>query len=362
MRGFVGIGQADIIEQAVDEATRGLRNADLIILTAPYEKAEKAAMLIHQKYPLIPMIGTTGEAMTKQGYTSGAITVTALAGVEVCTGIIEDIKTHPIKSIRAFNEDAQKIDAKSTNTICMEFTTGSEDKLLSTIKPILKKYGISMLGGSASNAPLGCKNMVIHNGMAYNRSCVYAFIKNNAGKIKLFSENIYEKLTGKPHFVTTSDTNTNSLFQLDEQSAFDVYMDETGVDKEHIINNMTRQPFGRAIGDELQITATGSLDMNGVMFTQKTLYENDKVYVMNAGDYRQIHSEFVENIKNSCTRISFIYGFESKNRIKLFDEEGYTNDMLNEIGSLGNYICHLSDGQQFMNQQHNQTLVCVVFE
>ena len=47
MRGFVGIGQSDNIETAVSEATAGIRNADLFILMAPFNKAEMSASMLY---------------------------------------------------------------------------------------------------------------------------------------------------------------------------------------------------------------------------------------------------------------------------------------------------------------------------
>ena len=49
MRGFVGISHAQDTEEAIREATAGLKNAELIIMIAPLEKAEQEAELNNKK-------------------------------------------------------------------------------------------------------------------------------------------------------------------------------------------------------------------------------------------------------------------------------------------------------------------------
>lgn len=362
MRGFVGIGHAENIEEAVNEATAGLKNADLLVLLAPFDAAEQAADLLSQKYPAVPMIGTCGNSVGKSDIEDRQIVVVGFAGVTVSCGLIKDIRTAPVMYVKQFEDNLKSIDASSANTICMEFLTGAEDKVLSTLGSVLNRYDIPLAGGSSYGVPLGEKHIVIYNGKIYSRSCVYAFIKNNAGKIKLFCENIYEKMNKRPHYATLVDVNTKSLFQLDGTPAYEVYSEETGCDKDNIVSNMPKNPLGRALGDDIYISATQSLDMNGVMFNGKSLYENDSVYIMQLGDYQQIHKEMLDTIKASTNRISFIFAFDCVNRLRLFAENDYLSDYIDSMSCLGNYAALISNGQQYNNQHCNQTLVCAVFE
>ncbi|MGN0435793.1 MAG: FIST N-terminal domain-containing protein [Wujia sp.] len=362
MRGYVGIGQSDSVEEAVSEATQGLKNADLIIMTAPYAIAATAASLLHEKYPHTPIIGTTGSYIGKGTICKAGLMVVGFAGVTVVTGVIDDVKNAPIASIRQIEEDAKKIDAGTNNTICMEFITGDEEKTLSTLNSVLSRYDIGLIGGSSHGVPLGEKHMVIYNGKIYNRSCVYAFVKNNAGKIKLFKENIYEKLSNRAHHATLVDTNTKSLFQIDGLPAYEVYSVETGYEKEEVVDHMLTNPLGRAIGDEIYLSATKTLDSNGVMFNGKAIFDNDSIYIMKLADYQQIHQAFIDDIRKSMNRVSMVYGVECLNRLKLFENEAYTNTYLESMSELGMYAAHLTYGQQFNSQHMNQTLVCAVFE
>lgn len=362
MRGFVGIGQSDNIEAAVSEATGGLRNADLLILLAPYDKAEKAASFLLEKYPSVPMIGTTGASVAGDKTGDSQIIVIGLAGVTVSCGLVQDLNKAPLNYIKDFESSLKELEFKPEHTICMEFITGNEEKTISTLSTVLNRYNISLCGGSSYGTPLGEKPLVIYNGKIYYQSCVYAFIKNNAGKIRLFKENIYEKLSERAHFATLVDSNTKTLFQLDDEPAHEVYTRETGVETENIADNMINNPLARMLGDDTYLIQTKSLDINGVMFNGKAVYENDSIYIMQPGDYRQIHADTIAMIKGSSNRISFVFGFDSINRLKFFTGEDYLQDYLSSMSELGTYVSLLGDGQQYNNQHINQTLVCAVFE
>lgn len=362
MRGFVGTSFSFSPETAVAEVTKGLKNADLLILTAPYKILEDVAALIHEKYPHIPMIGTSGNYETSNGINYTGVSLVALAGVNVSAGIIKNIKTTPISSIMDFEKDAKYIEAGNENTICMEFITGSEEKTLSSMSSVLRNYGINLVGGSAHDVPRGAKQYIVFNGRVYDYACAYAFIKNPTGKIKVYSENIYEKLSKHTHYATLVDPNTKSLFQIDGKVAFELYAEETGTTREELVENMLRNPLGRAIGEDIYISTTTALDINGVMFNGKALYENDSIYVMKLGNYKSKHKEFLENIFETTGRISFVYGFDSVSRLKLFDELDYTDTYIKTMSKLGTFACHIGTGQQINTQHVNQTLVCAVFE
>ncbi len=362
MRAFVGIGQSDNIEAAVNEATSGIRTADLFILTAPFNKAEDSATFLSQKYPGVPVIGTTAPSVGKGSYSETNLTIIAFAGVTVATGIIEDTVKAPVNYIKDFEDNLKSIEPAAHNTICIDFITNNEEKTVSTMNSVLNRYNISLAGATAYGTPLGEQPSVIYNGKIYKKSCVYAFIKNNSGRIHVHKEDIYEPLSTSPHFATLVDTNTKTLFQLDNEPAFEVYSAETGVTKDEIVSNMINNPLGRVLGDDIFIASTLSLDMNGVMFNGKIINENDSVFIMQAGDFRSINEDTLSTIKSVSSKRSFVLGFDSISRIKLFDREGFTDDYLSNMSTLGNYTAIVTEGQQYNSQHVNQTLVCVIFD
>ncbi len=362
MRGFVGSSSSRNIEEAINEASSGLKTADLLILTAPYDIAEKAAELLSEKYPGIPMIGCTGQGINGVNINSTGITLVAFAGVTVTTGLVENVTKTPVLSMNQLENAVSTIGPVNGDTICMEFVTQKEEKVVSTMNTVLNRFNIPLIGASSHGTPLGCKHMVIKDGKVYYESCVYAIVKNNNGLIHLFKQNIYERLSKKPHFATVADPNTKALFQLDGVPAFEIYQEEVCCEREEVVSRMPFNPLGRALGDETIITSTASLDMNNIMFNGKALYENDSVYIMKLGNYKKIHHEFITEISEQCKKASFVYGFESTNRIQLFNEKNFTTNYLAGLNTIAPYAAHIGVGMQFINQHMNQTLLCAVFE
>ncbi len=362
MRGFIGTSQSDNISEAVEQATKGLKKADLLILIAPFIKAEKSAEYLAEKYPGTPMIGTTSASYTTKGIDDSSIMVIAFAGVTVATGVITNTRKTPVTSILEFEETLNSIEPESENTICLEFNTGNEEKLLATINSVLKRYDISLAGSSAYGTPLGDKNQIIYNGKLMADTAVYAFVKNNAGRIIVGKENIYKRLSEKPHFATLVDRNTKTLFQLDDTPAHEIYTAETGVEKEGIVENMLVNPLGRAAGDDTFITATASLDMNGVMFNGKAVFENETIYIMEPDDIGEISMSTIEGIMDNLNSTSFTLCFDSVNRFRYIAGIGFLDQYLTNLSQLGTYAGIMGVGQQINNQHVNQTLVYVTFE
>jgi len=362
MRGFVGTSQSDNISEAIAQATKGLKKADLLILISPYIKAEKAAEYLAEKYPGTPMIGTTSASYSQKSTDDSSIMIVAFAGVTVSTGIITDINKTPVTSAMDFENNLISIEPEPNNTVCIEFTTGSEEKVLSTINSVLKRYDIQLGGSSSYGTPLGDKNKIIYNGKLMTDTAVYAFIKNNSGNILIGKENIYQRLSEKPHFATLVDRNTKTLFQLDNAPAHEIYTAETGVEKEGIVENMLVNPLGRAAGEDTYITTTNSLDMNGVMFNGKAIFENESIYIMEPRDIQSVNEQTIEYISENLNNTSFILCFDSVNRFRYIAGTGYLNEYLSNISSLGNFAGILGLGEQINNQHVNQTLVYVAFE
>lgn len=362
MRGFVGTSQSDNISEAIAQATKGLKKADLLILVTPFIKAEKAAEYLAEKYPGTPMIGTTSAFYTSGNTDDKGIMVIALAGVTVATGVITNLRKTPVTSILEFEDTLNTMEPAADNTVCLEFNTGNEEKLLATINSVLRRYDISLAGSSSYGTPLGDKNQIIYNGKLMADTAVYAFVKNNAGRIIVGKENIYRKLSENPHFATLVDRNTKTLFQLDDIPAHEVYTSETGIEKEGIVENMLINPLGRGAGQDVFITATNSLDMNGVMFNGKAIFENEAVFIMEPDDLEQVNQDTLDTINSQLEKTSFSLCFDSVNRLRYIAGTGKLDDYMNNIGSLGTFAGILGIGQQIKNQHVNQTLVYVVFE
>lgn len=68
------------------------------------------------------------------------------------------------------------------NTVCIDFCTGNDACVLTTIYSVFEKKHISLTGGT------GADGKVSVNGKIYEDAAVYALVKNLGGKIKVYKE------------------------------------------------------------------------------------------------------------------------------------------------------------------------------
>lgn len=67
------------------------------------------------------------------------VSVTAFEGVEAVTDVLEQASIMPVKYISRVEKALQKINASSENTVCIDFCTGNDAAVLTTMYSILEK-------------------------------------------------------------------------------------------------------------------------------------------------------------------------------------------------------------------------------
>ena len=65
---------------------------------------------------------------------------------------------------------------------------------------------------------------------------------------------------------------------------------------------------------------------------------------------------------NLFSPVSFLLGFDSANRVRLFAEDDALTDYVASFRTVAPAAIFVGDGQQFNNQHMNQTLVLAAFE
>jgi hypothetical protein len=248
------------------------------------------------------------------------------------------------------------------DTVCFELCTNDEEKLVTTFTACLAKRKVSLAGGTVFGAPEGKPSVVAYNGELYEDSCVYAIIKNLSGKVKVFKENIYKKTSTKNHFATRVDTARKGLLELDGRPAADVYSEELGVPKSQIVDNVLKNPMGRAVGDQVFISSMNDMDSRGALYNYKRINKNDNIYFLTLGDYKKIEEETRRSIRQEMNKISLVMSVDCIYRYLLYGNERYFDRYAKDMASLGNHIGFVSGGEQYNNQHVNQTMVCAVFE
>ncbi len=362
MKSTIGKSNQSNPDVAVKEATVNLSQPNLIIFIAPYENLARTAELLHENYPGIPSIGTLGTTLVNGNVSSIETIIVGFHDVVVSADIIEGLSLCPISHISSLQENIKSVSPDKGNTVCFEFCTSEEERLVTTLNAGLAPYEISLVGGTVFGQPEGAAALVALNGKLYEDACCYAIIKNKTGRIKVYKENIYENKNNVFHHATKVDPSTGGLIELNYRPAHEVYTEELGVQKVNIIGNVLVNPMGRVVGDDVFISSMREMTPDGTINNFKKINENDTICFLDLMDYEEVGKRTRERIKKDFRIPSFILSVDCIYRYLLFREKNYMSTHAANMASMGPHVGIIGGGEQYNNQHVNQTMVCVVFE
>ncbi len=350
-------------QAAVEEASRQVQNPQGIIFFTDYNLIPQVAELLKKKYPDAEIIGTSGNAYFNTNISEKITIITSFeAEAKVAGGIIGKLDKCPVEDIGVLERSVKAVGPGKEDTVTIEFCTSEEERLVTTMRMVLEKYGIGLCGGTVFGTPNGKPSLVVYNGKVYENSCAYMVIKNTAGRARVYAENIYAKDKENPHIVTRVDRARKALIELDHRPAADVYADEMNLSRSEIVGNVLKNPLGRCVGDQIFISSMHTLEPNGTLLNYKKLNENDTIYILKLLDYDEVNRETRSMIQSESKRIDLIISFNCIYRYMLFTQENYFGTLLQNMSTLGPYVGFVAGGEQFNNQHVNQTMVCAVFE
>ncbi|MCR4746291.1 MAG: hypothetical protein K5894_13830 [Lachnospiraceae bacterium] len=363
MQSVVGYSKNKDVKAAVEEATSRMKSPVGIIIMSDYQMLPEASRLIHEKFPDAETIGTSGTSYCNTESSDSILVVTAFESEAKCVaGVIKHLATCPIADIGGLQKSVREISAGREDTVCIEYCTNNEERLVSTMDVALGKSGISLIGGTVFGYPANVKGQVTYNGDVYENTCAYILVKNLKGKARVYRENIYGKMDNTPHIATKVNTNEKELIELDHKSAAEVYSSELGIPKDKICDNVLKNPLGRAVEDNIYISSQHTLKPNGTLVNYKSINENDTIYFLKLLDYDDINRVTRETISGDFRNINLVISCNCIFRYVLFNNENYFNTFLNNMSTIGNHVGNIGGGEQFNNQHVNQTMVCAVFD
>jgi len=100
----------------------------------------------------------------------------------VAANVLEQASTMPVKYIERLEKDVAKVNASQKDTVCIDFCSGNDACVLTTMHTVLKRRNISLIGGTCE------AKKVSVNGIIYEDAAAYALIKNNNGRVKAYKE------------------------------------------------------------------------------------------------------------------------------------------------------------------------------
>lgn len=351
MKQFFGMSQ----DGNLNDAVRGLNNPQLILLLSNTDQFEKHVKQLESLYPKIPSIGCIGMSYDNKIIEKGVGIVAFQDGVKAAANVLEEASSMPVKYIERLEQDVENVDGSQWDTVCIDFCSGNDACVLTTIHSVLKQRNISLMGGT------GDAGKVSANGKIYEDAVAYALIRNSSGRVKTYKENIYHPMEDY-HFIASKTNKADYVLgALNGKPAKQVYQDILHVTDEEILTQTFKNPFGKLNGNDTCIISIKDIKENALT-CYRQVNDSDVLVLLELGDYKKIVKDTIWKIKNDFPTISAVFSVNCLFRYLLFTENNYMQEYLNEMQALGNHVGFVGYGEHYNNQFVNQSMTCVVFE
>ena len=315
MKQIYRVDKSGNLAQAISEITA----PKLLLLMSNNEQFEQHVEELERHFPGVPSIGCIGGSYGGQTVVAdNGVAVIAMEGnLSVVTNVLEQASTMPVKYIGRLEEDINKVAASENNTICIDFCSGNDACVLTTIYSVLGKKHISLVGGTGDGGKVSV------NGKIYADADAYALIRNNDGKIKVYKENIYKQVPACRFIASKTDRSKYLIGELNGRPARKVYQDILNIGDKEMATQTFKNPLGKMNGQDICI---------------------------------------INQIKKDFTHISGVFSINCVFRYLLFSQEHYFETYLKSMSVLGDHAGLIGYGEHYNQQFVNQTMTCVVFE
>lgn len=348
---FFGMSQSGNLQDAV----RGLKNPQLIMLLSNSEQFEAHVKKLEALYPNVPSIGCIGMSYDRNVVEKGVGIIAFTDGVTVAANVLEQASTMPVKYIDRLEKDVNKVNASQKDTICIDFCSGNDACVLTTIYSVLKRQNISLVGGTGDGGKVSA------NGKIYEDAVAYAMVRNNNGRVKAYKENIYRQKGNYRFIASKTDKSEYMLGELNGYPAKQVYQQILHVTEEEILTQTFKNPFGKINGNDTCIISIKEVSGNALTCFRQ-VNDSDVLILLELGNYREIVKNTIQKIRQDFPKISAVFSVNCLFRYLLFTENNYMQEYLNVMGTLGNHAGLVGYGEHYNNQFVNQSMTCVVFE
>ena len=351
MKQFVGISQNGSLEEAVT----GLRDPKFIMLLSNNTQFETHVKDLERRFPGVPSIGCIGMCYQANIVENGVGIIAFYDGVSAAANVLEHVSDMPVKYIRRLERDMQSVGGSSQDTVCIDFCTGNDACVLTTICTILRQRDVALVGGT------GGEGRVSANGRIYQDAVAYGLVRNLGGRVKTYKENIYHQFGNYRFIASDTDRANYILGSLNGRSAKQVYKNILHVTDQEILTRTFQNPFGKINGDDTCIISIKDIEGDALACFRQ-VNDSDVLILLELGDYQAITRNTIQQIMQEFPRRSAVFSVNCLFRYKLFSERGYMQTYLNDMGSLGCHAGLVGYGEHYNNRFVNQSMTCAVFE
>lgn len=339
----------------LDEALSGLRSPEFIMLLSNNNQFEAHVKALEQRFPGVPSIGCIGMCYQLDVVENGVGVIAFSDGVTAAAGVLEEASAMPVKYIRRMERDMQAVGGNGGDTVCIDFCSGNDACVLTTIHTVLRKRGVPLVGGT------GGEGRVSANGRVYADAVAYGLVRNRGGRVKTYKENIYHQLGDYRFIASDTDRANYILGSLNGKPAKQVYKSILHVTDEEILTRTFQNPFGKVNGDDTCIISIKEVKGNALACFRQ-VNDSDVLILLELGDYQAITRSTIQQIQREFPKRSAVFSVNCLFRYKLFSERGYMQTYLREMGALGCHAGFVGYGEHYNNRFVNQSMTCAVFE
>ena len=351
MRQFFGMSQTGDLAAAV----RGLNSPQFIMLLSNNAQFEAHVKALEAMYPGVPSIGCIGMSYDTRVVENGVGVIAFLDGIGATANVLEQVSAMPVKYIDRLEKDLLKVNASRQDTVCIDFCSGNDACVLTTIYSSLKERGIQLVGGTGDGGKVSA------NGRIYEDSVAYGLVKNQRGRVKTYKENIYRQMGNYRFIASNTDRAKYILGSLNGQPAKQVYKDILHVTDQEILTQTFKNPFGKVNGDDVCIISIKEVTGNSLACFRQ-VNDSDVLIMLELADYRSVVRSTIEEICRDFPKRSAVFSVNCLFRYKLFCEHNYMQQYLQEMAALGSHAGLVGYGEHYNNRFVNQSMTCVVFE
>ena len=360
----VGKGQEESLEQSFASAVQAVQSPQMILFFSRPGTVADAASFLADRFPDIPTIGIGSTSVLHDGVVDepDILLISFEEEYQIACGLIRDLSECPVQHIYQFQKDVESIGAGDEDTVCLEYCTGNEEMLVTTLNAVLDKYHVPLIGATAFEGveQMG-KTQVAFCGDVYMDSCIYAMIRCKQGKVRTYYENIYMRTELSVHQVTKADVDNRSIIEIDGRPAADTYCDVVQVPRDQIVEMNQRYPFGRVLGKKVFVADVAKVMPDGTLYCNKRLNPNDAICFMDYGRYQEIAKETIEHVQKENPNIYFTLTGDCIHRYWLYQSEKFLERHAQNLKRLGSYAGNVCGGEQYHHQHINQSMVMTVF-
>lgn len=352
MRQFFGADQRGDLKGAVG----GLRNPQFLMLMSNAERFDSHVDELEKMFPGVPSIACIADAYDMRVNQGGVSVIAFSDGVQADAGILENASTMPVRYIDRIEKSIEKIGASAKDTICIDFCSGNDACVLSTMHSVLGKKGIQLVGGT------GGEGKVAANGRVYEDAAAYGLIRNLNGRVKAYKENIYHQVGDRRFIASGTDRSTYVVGSLNGRPARRVYEETLGVAPGEDAQQRTlRNPLGKVNGNDTCIISIKETQ-GDKLACYRQVNESDVLVMMELGDYQATIQDTISQIAREFPRRSAVFSVNCLFRHHLFEQLHYMPAYLRQMGTLGSHAGMIGYGEHFNDRFVNQSMTCVVFE